>query len=303
MKIYTIIVTYNGEDLIKKCLKSLQKSTIKIDIIIVDNASTDKTTEVVKNEFPEVRLIKSKKNEGFGRANNIAMRIALDENADYVVILNQDTEVFSDTIEKIINISIKNPELGIVSPLQLDADQNITALVYHWFLKSNKSFFDDAIMGELKDFYEIDFVSASFWLIPKKILLKVGGFNPMFFMYGEDGEYCYRVKNKNFKIGITPQSRYIHYKINFYKKTFKMQVLEVRNYFIEHSANIKYSFTANIRSAFRYVYTEIAKFLFLFKFKIAFAYILGALLFVVNLPKVYKLRKEIIKDQATFLSS
>ena len=82
MKVYTIIVTYNGDKWIEKCLRSLRDSTLSLSVLVIDNASTDKTVNIVKEQFPEFQLIETGANLGFGKANNIGLEMALQKNAD-----------------------------------------------------------------------------------------------------------------------------------------------------------------------------------------------------------------------------
>ena len=102
MKVYSIVVTYNGEQCITKCLQSLRESTQPSEVILIDNASSDQTVAFVRMHFPEVRVITQSCNLGFGAANNIGIRIALNEGADYLFLLNQDAWVTPDCIEKLI---------------------------------------------------------------------------------------------------------------------------------------------------------------------------------------------------------
>ena len=102
-QIYTIIVTYNGSKWMTNTLLRLQKSSIPVQTIIIDNGSVDDTKEIAQL-FPEVRFIESKENLGFGRANNIGITIALNENAEYVFLLNQDAWVETEIIEHLLNV-------------------------------------------------------------------------------------------------------------------------------------------------------------------------------------------------------
>ena len=90
MKILVIIVSYNFERWIDRCLNSLRQSEQQADVVVIDNASQDRTVSLIESRYPEVRLIKSKENLGFGRANNIGMKIALKEGYDAVFLLNQE---------------------------------------------------------------------------------------------------------------------------------------------------------------------------------------------------------------------
>lgn len=208
MKLSAIIVTFNASLWIDKCIGSLLNSTIPVEIIVIDNCSTDGTREIIKSRYPSVRLIESNENLGFGKANNIGLKIALDEDFNYAFLLNQDAWIEPDTLEKMIMIQKRYPEYGILSPLHLSGDginldNNFTKYINGY---SCPRFISDIVFNrELKEVYEIDFVNAALWLMSRQVLEKVGGFDPLFFMYGEDDDYIHRVKYHNFKIGICPK--------------------------------------------------------------------------------------------------
>ena len=98
MKILTIIVSYNFEKWIERCLGSLKASSHPTDIIVIDNCSNDRTVEIIKTQYTYVRLIENHANLGFGKANNIGMQLALREGYDAVFLLNQDAWIGSDTL-------------------------------------------------------------------------------------------------------------------------------------------------------------------------------------------------------------
>lgn len=112
MTIKAIIVTYNPAQWLDKCLGSLKKSSVKLDVIVIDNGSTDGSIEIIKNDYPNVRLIINSENKGFGAANNQGLSIALNERADYAFLLNQDAWIEPNTIEKLIEVSQNNKGFG-----------------------------------------------------------------------------------------------------------------------------------------------------------------------------------------------
>jgi len=118
LNIYVVIVTYNGMKWIDKCLKDVLQSDIKVNIILVDNCSTDETVHFVRNNYPNIDLVQTDENLGFGRANNIGIKKAIQNDADYVFLLNQDGYVEKDTISKLVLFQIDHPEYGVLSPLQ-----------------------------------------------------------------------------------------------------------------------------------------------------------------------------------------
>lgn len=211
-KLFVIIVTYKGHQWYERCFTSLRNSEYPVQTIVIDNASNDGTVEYIREHFPEIHLIESKENLGFGRANNIGMRYALDNGGDYVFLLNQDTWIEEDSIEKLVRVAENHPEYGIISPIHLTSDKKSLNLMYEY---SNHSFshnlLSDLYCGmPLKDIYQTDYVNAAAWLLPRKILEYVGGFDPIFRHYEEDDSYLLRTQYHSFKIGICPSAIIVH---------------------------------------------------------------------------------------------
>jgi len=208
-KLFVIIVTYNGKQWYDRCFQSLRQSSIPVQIVVVDNASTDNTVSYIHSEFPEVYLIESKINLGFGQGNNKGLRYALDQGADYVFLLNQDAWIEPDTINELVRIYKENAEYGILSPMHLNADK--TALekgLMHYIADyriTTTDLINDLYFGRTRDIYETQYVNAAAWLLPRKTLETVGGFDPIFFHYGEDDNYMLRIKYHGLKIGICPK--------------------------------------------------------------------------------------------------
>lgn len=200
---FIIIVTYNSMPWIDKCLKSCKGNRV----VVIDNASTDETISYIKENFPEVELFPQNKNLGFGQANNLGIKYALAQGAEYVFLLNQDAYLHTECIETLIAVHKQNPEYGILSPIHLNGkgnrlDQNFSNYVTY---RNNPDFYSDFILKKpLREIYEVPFVNAAGWLLSKDILETVGGFDSIFFHYGEDDNYCQRAKFHGFKIGVVP---------------------------------------------------------------------------------------------------
>ena len=201
MKVLVIIVSYNFEQWMERCLGSLHLSELPVDVLILDNDSKDKTTELIRTQYPEVRLIENKKNLGFGRANNLGMQIALEEGYDFAFLMNQDAWIDSNTIGTLVSISQKYPEYGILSPVHLTGKGD----------KPDPGFGDYAGIQTLKELPKSDeilplpFINAAFWMIPTAVLKQVGGFSPLFYHYGEDKDFVNRLHFHHFKVGYVPQ--------------------------------------------------------------------------------------------------
>lgn len=210
-KLLVIIVTYNGSKWIRKCLKNLYSSTCSFDCMIVDNASTDETTNIIENEFSQVILIRQQQNLGFGKANNIGLSYALKNDYDFVFLLNQDAYLQPNTIEILINMQIKYPQYGILSPMQMSGEEKKLDYSFRSLLQyQTPDFLDDLFIHNLQEVYTSGLIPAAMWLISKECLQKVGGFDPLFAHYGEDNNYIHRIWYYNFKSGIVPTAIGFH---------------------------------------------------------------------------------------------
>ncbi len=211
MNIYTIIVSYNGAEWIEKCLNSIIKSTLKSNIIIIDNNSDDNTIEIVEDKFPKASLIKLDKNKGFGKANNIGLKIAMKNKADFVFLLNQDAWIEPNTLTTLTTVFEKTKSLfGILSPAPFDAKGvNYDYLFKEFYIQEiNKSH-----EYENKT-HELPFINAAAWLIPSYIINKIGGFHPSFYLHGEDSNYTHRLQTLNKKTGVCFGTKYYHDRAN-----------------------------------------------------------------------------------------
>lgn len=214
MKLFVIIVTFKGKLWYDRCFTSLRETTIPVQTIVVDNASNDGSVEYIREHFPEFHLIESKENLGFGRANNIGMRYALENGCDYVFLLNQDAWVEPDTFEKMIGIHQRHQEYGVLGCVNLVKEKNhiLEGFIPTIFDIHNCSWslIDDLYFSRLKEVYEVKSIMASAWLLPRHTLEIVGGFDPIFFHLGEDDNYQQRVWYHGMKVGVCPQCPIVH---------------------------------------------------------------------------------------------
>lgn len=213
-KVFIIIVTYNGMQWYNRCFGSLRNSEVTLQTIVIDNASSDNTVEYIESNFPEIYLIKSYKNLGFGQANNMGIRYALENGADYVFLLNQDAWIESDTIKTLVEVHKKNQEYGILSPMHLNAEKTAiekSLLIFLTYPEHiNFDLISDFYIGQKKAIYDVREVNAAAWLLPRKTLEMVGGFDPLFFHYGEDDNYLSRVLFHGFRVGLVPAVTICH---------------------------------------------------------------------------------------------
>ena len=125
--IYVIVVTYNGEKWIEKCINSVLASDADFRLIIIDNGSTDNTISIIKSfDSNLIELIQTGENLGFGKANNLGIELAYQNGADFFDLMNQDAWIYEDTVQKLINFyeNYHNKvEIGILSPIHLDGSE------------------------------------------------------------------------------------------------------------------------------------------------------------------------------------
>lgn len=215
-----IIVNFNTKKLTLDAIGSVKNSVIKesYEIILVDNNSTDGSVEEFKKleKTKKIKLIKNKKNEGFSKAVNIGIRKAKGE---YILLLNSDTKVKKNTINKLIKYAKNNKNVGAVAPKLLNPDGSLQNSIYNFPTISNalKEFW----FGE-KYSYEkyapkgnnptqVDAIVMTAFLITPIGLKKVGLLNERYFMYFEDIDYCRKLHKKNLKVVYLPKSKVIHH--------------------------------------------------------------------------------------------
>lgn len=214
-RIYIIIVTYNGMKWAEKCFSSLRNSSVPVQTIVVDNGSTDGTQDFIKTHFPEVDFFQSAENLGFGKANNLGIEKAYKNGADFVYLMNQDAWLYEDSLEKLLHVYQNydhKEEIGILSPMHLDGSEKKLDIFLDKYISQNfeSRIISDFYCGTVKSFYEIGFINAAHWLLPKHTIEQIGGFNPYFFHYGEDVEYANRIKFHGKKILLVTGSKVVH---------------------------------------------------------------------------------------------
>jgi len=223
--VLAIIVTFNGHKWIEKCIASLQSQTHKVDIFLIDNNSHDNTLELIRERFPDLVVYSSSVNLGFGKANNLGFIHALKNKYHYVLLLNQDAFLSPDTVNKLYVHCESNPEIGIISPMQLDPDTKTIESKFVNFITrtdTNKEIISDLYFSRIKSLYYIEFIQAAIWFMPISTIESLGGFDPVFFHYGEDRDYCMRLQKTAKHVAISTQSigyhaaeNYIPAKISF----------------------------------------------------------------------------------------
>lgn len=228
MNLSIIILSHNVSKLLKKSIQSIYNTYNKKDlqIIVVDNDSTDNSVEMIKKDFPKVDLVLSKTNTGFSAGNNLARKIT---KGDVVLFLNPDTEVKGSAIKKCLDILTSKDELGAITCKVMLPNGKIDYSCHrglptiwntfcYWSgiskLFSKSSFFAGygATYLDINKSSYIDCISGTFLMIKKEVLNKVNWWDEDYWWNGEDIEICYKIKKAGYKIWYEPSETIIHYK-------------------------------------------------------------------------------------------
>ncbi|MEA2006916.1 MAG: glycosyltransferase family 2 protein [Patescibacteria group bacterium] len=209
-KVSIVIVNFNGKDVLEKCLKSLDKIDYSnFQIVLVDNDSQDGSLQKAKRLFPQITFLKNKTNLGFSAGNNVGIRHALSNDADFILLLNNDTIVETDFLTKLVETVQKEPRTGIVCPLIYGPDMKKV-----WFSRGKIDWLRMKTAHETKTIsqkpYNSDFISGCAMLIPRKVLDKVGLLCEKYFLYWEDADFCQKVQSAGFKLTVCPKSIIYH---------------------------------------------------------------------------------------------
>ncbi len=220
-----VIVSWNTRDILRDCLRSIldDAGPVSYEIIVVDNASADDSVEMVRREFPDVRLIENADNRGFAAANNQGMAVA---GGRYVLLLNSDTIVLDHAIAKTVAFAEARPDAAVVGCRVLNPDRTLqpTCFMYpslfNLLLASTylyKLWPQSRLLGreqmtwwQRDDVREVDVVTGCFMLVRREAIEQVGVMDERFFMYAEETDWCYRFRKAGWKVLFTPAGEIIH---------------------------------------------------------------------------------------------
>jgi len=236
-----VIISFNTLDLTLECLGSVQAQTkdISYEVIVVDNNSSDGSAPSIVAQFPTVRLMALKENIGFAPANILAITAARGRR---ILLLNPDTVVLDNAIERLVRFADQNPSHGIWGGRTLNADRSLNPsscwrrmTVWGLFCSTfglshmmpNSSIFNPESYGgwDRSSEREVDIVSGCFFLIDRSLWDQLQGFDPVFFMYGEEADLCLRAQKVGARPIVTPCATIIHYGGASTASTLKQRIL------------------------------------------------------------------------------
>lgn len=222
-----IIVNYNAREYLKKCIDSIFESKISdFEIIVVDNASKDGSVKELEKFGQKIKLIANEKNVGFSKANNQGIKKA---SGRYILFLNPDTSVYPRTLKYMIDFMDKNRKIGAATCKVVLANGKLDDSSHRGFptpwnsfcyfsglseLFPRSRFFSGYTLGNLglSTMHEIDALSGSFMFTRREAGREVGWWDEDYFFYGEDLDFCYKLKEKGWKIFYIPKISILHYK-------------------------------------------------------------------------------------------
>jgi len=220
-----IIVNWNTRDILRGCLRSVYTQTqdIKFEVIVVDNASSDNSAEMVTQEFPQVTLIANAENRGFAKANNQGMRIA---SGRYVLLVNPDTIVLEGAIQKTVSFADKYSDIGVLGCQVWLNEKDIQQTCFSFpsifglimqeaglrGLFPQSRFFSRVKYGwwDRTTQMDVDVVSGMYMLVRREAIEQVGLMDEDYFVYAEETDWCYRFWKAGWRCVFTPEARIIH---------------------------------------------------------------------------------------------
>lgn len=225
LDVSVVIVNWNVRDYLRDCLRSVYEQTkgVRFEVIVVDNGSADGSQEIVRREFPQVRLIENPENHGFAAANNQGIKLATGR---YLLLLNPDTVVLDDAIGKAVAFADGNPSVGIVGCQVLETQHSVQPTCFRFpspmtifmTLTGLQSLFPNSRLFALARFgdwardteRDVDVVSGMFMLVRREAIDEVGLMDEDYFMYAEEADWCYRFWQAGWRCVFTPQARITH---------------------------------------------------------------------------------------------
>lgn len=226
-KVAIVILNWNGKENTLDCLKSIEnidKEGIDLEIIVVDNASTDDSVSSFKKSFLNIKIIKNPENFGFAKGNNIGIKKALEDKADFVMLLNNDTILEKKCLQKLLEAVKNYPQYSIFAPkIYFEKNFEFHKSRYKNSEKGKVIWYAGGIMdwdnlygrhlgvdkvdtGQFDKEEETEFATGAAMFVKKEVFEKIGLLDKKYFLYYEDTDFCVRAKKAGFKILFTPKA-------------------------------------------------------------------------------------------------
>lgn len=213
---WAVVVTFNSAASIDACLAGLLEALPPSRVVVVDNDSSDGTPELVEERRPGVQVLRTGENMGFGRACNVGTRLAMDGGAAFVFHVNDDALTTGEALRSTVAAAERNPTYGFLFPVAVKEEDGPVdpAVLGELFLRGNlkdrSALLSDALLGRLGDVYPAGRLPGAVLLARRQCLEKVGGYDPLFFVYGAEFDLCRRTEVTRWKVGVVPGAVVIH---------------------------------------------------------------------------------------------
>ena len=218
-RIAIIILNWNGKEDTIECLESLKHITYpNYEILLVDNGSTDGSVECFRSRYPGIEIIENGENLGFAEGNNVGIRRAMDEGADYVLLLNNDTVVDLEFLGELVKVAESDPKIGFAGPkvYYYDYDNRKDVLNFAggklnmWKGLSYHIGVNEIDNGQYNDIKMVDYAEGSCLFVNKDVIKKIGLLDPIYFTYWEENDWCMRGKNAGYSSFFVPKAKIWH---------------------------------------------------------------------------------------------
>jgi GT2 family glycosyltransferase len=233
-KIVIIVLNWNGKRLAAECLESLKEiDYVNYEILLVDNGSTDGSQEYFRAQYPEITLIENDVNLGFAEGNNVGIRHAMNGQADYVLLLNNDTLVHPTFLSELVHVAERDSKIGFAGPKiyyydwhgQRDVIANVGGWVNLWTGIPRNIGAGKEDRGQYDVVQPVDQLSGACLLVKRELLENVGLMNADYLAYWEDTDWCFRAKQFGFKLVYVPRA------VVWHRVTASIGSVESRYYF------------------------------------------------------------------------
>ncbi len=244
-RIFAVIVCFNEKQYVAQCLESLLTATVPLTVVVVDNHSTDGTSELLAQYGEKIVHLLQTRNLGYGIANNVGIQYALDAGADYVLLLNMDLYLERDCVEQLLHAAVRHPEYSILSPMVWNFEKNKLEKMFFQTLSVKNDLWEDDFRSWFSllcagdrpsgTVYRIGaWIPAATWFVPARVFREVGGFSPLFFpIYCEDEELWHRMRRKGYEAGVVTSAVGYHDTENRGKPSWPAELLVCNQIYVK----------------------------------------------------------------------
>lgn len=234
-KIFVVILNWNGKKDTIACLATLLKlknqpaqGGSKLKTVVVDNGSSDGSVEELEKRYEDIKILRNEKNLGYAEGNNVGIKYALTHGADYILLLNNDTLVNENFINELLKVMEENKKIGITGPKiyfapgfefhkERYSQKELGKVIWYaggiidWQnIYASHRGVDEVDHGQYNKEEETDFTSGCAMMVKREVFEKIGMFDPKYFLYWEDSDFCQRARQAGFKIFYAPKAIVYH---------------------------------------------------------------------------------------------